>query len=112
MSAYLWLDDLEISHLNARGREVRNLELDADGTLRFSASADTAHAATKATHHSATLLIVAANTGKTELCAHEEFLATAELLDLPYDGACFGSVVHRADVGAEFGRVGVFGDGD
>lgn len=112
MSAYLWLDDLEISHLNARGREVRNLELDADGTLRFAASADTAHAATKATHHSATLLIVAANTRKTKLCAHEELLATAELLDFPYDGARFGRVVHRADVGAEFGRVGVFGNGD
>lgn len=94
MSAYLGLNNLEISHLNARGREVRNLELDADGTLRLAASTDTAHAATKATHHSTALLIVAANTGKTELSAHEELLATTELLDLPHDGACFRRVVH------------------
>jgi hypothetical protein len=112
VSAYLRLNNLEISHLNARGREIRNLELDADGTLRLAASANTAHAATEATHHSAALLIVTTHTGQTELGAHEEFFATAELLDLPYDGACFGRVVHRADVGAEFRRVGVFRDGD
>jgi hypothetical protein len=94
VSAYLWLNNLEIPHLNARSREVGNLKLDADGTLRFAASADTAHAATETTHHSTALLIVAAHTGQTELGAHEELLATTELLDLPYDGARFGRVVH------------------
>jgi hypothetical protein len=94
MPTHLWLNNLEISHLNARSREVRNLKLDADGTLRFAASANTAHAATETTHHSAALLIVTAHTGQTELGAHKEFLATTELLDLPYDGAGFRRVVH------------------
>jgi len=94
VSAHLGLNNLEIPHLDAGGREVRNLELDADGTLGLAASANTAHAATEATHHSAALLIVTAHTGQTEFGAHEEFLATTELLDLPYDGARFRSIVH------------------
>jgi hypothetical protein len=94
VQAYLWLNNLEISHLNARSREVRNLKLDADGTLRLAASANTAHAATETTHHSTSLLIVTAHTGQTELGAHEELLATTELLDLPYDRTGFGRVVH------------------
>jgi len=92
--AYLWLNNLEISHLNARGREVRDLKLDADGALRFAASADTAHAATETSHHSTALLVITTYTWQTELGAHEELFATAELLDLPYDRACFGCVVH------------------
>jgi hypothetical protein len=34
------------------------------------------------------------------------------LLDLPNDCGFFGGVVHGADVGAEPGRVCVFGNGD
>jgi hypothetical protein len=92
--AYLWLNNLEIPDLNAGSREVRDLELHTDGALCFAASADAAHAATKATHHSASLLVVTTHTGQAELGAHEELFATTELLDLPYDGARFRRVVY------------------
>ena len=109
---HLRLNNLEVPNLDSRCREVRNLELDADGSLGLSAASNTTHASAEPSHHSTSLLVVASHAGQTELGAHEELFAATELLDLPHDGACFGCVVHRADVGAEFGRVGVFGDGD
>lgn len=57
------------------------------------------------------MLVVALDGRQAELGAHEELLAAAELLDLPDDGALLGRIVHRADVGAEAGGVGVLGDG-
>ncbi len=58
------------------------------------------------------MLVIAPDAGQTQLGAHEELLAAAELLDLPDDGALLGRVVNRADVGAEARRVGVVGDGN
>ena len=57
------------------------------------------------------MLVVAFHRRETQLRAHEELLAAAELFDLPDDGAFLGRVVHAADVGAEARRVGVFGHG-
>ena len=58
------------------------------------------------------MLVIAFDRGQPQLGAHQEFLATAKLLDLPDDGRLFRRIVHGADVGAEAGRVGVLGDGD
>lgn len=108
----LRLNNLEVPNLNTRRREIRNLELDADGSLGLSTASNTTHATSEPTHHSTSLFVVASHAGQTELGTHQELFAATELLDLPHYRACFGRVVHRADVGAEFGRVGVFGDGD
>jgi hypothetical protein len=82
-SAYLWFDNLQIPDLNAGSCEVGNFELDIDRALAL-ARANTSHASTKAAHHTSTFLIVSSHGGKTKLCTHEKFLATAELLYLPY----------------------------
>ena len=60
----LRLNNLEVPNLNTRRREIRNLELDADGSLGLSATSDATHAATEASHHSTTLLIVASHAGQ------------------------------------------------
>lgn len=109
---HLRLNDLQISHLNTRRGKVRNFKLHADGSLGLSATADTTHAAAEASHHTTSLLVVAAHTWQAQLCTHEKLLAASELLDLPHDGARLGRVVHGTDVCAELGCVGVFGHGD
>jgi hypothetical protein len=108
---HLRLYDLEIANLYPARREVRNLELDLDGSLGL-AAADAAHAAAEAAHHAAALVVVAPDGRQAELGAHEELLGAAELLDLPDDGRRLRRVVHGADVGPEAGRVGVVRDGD
>ena len=57
------------------------------------------------------MLVVPFHGGQAEFGAHQEFLAAAELFDLPYDGALFRRVVDAAYCGAESWRVGVFGHG-
>lgn len=110
--AYLWLNDLQIPHLDARRSEVGNLKLDLDGSLSLARTRDSPHAAAEAAHHASSFVVVATDARQPELRAHQELLAAAELLDLPDDGGGFGRVVHGADVCAEAGRVGVVGDGD
>jgi hypothetical protein len=56
------------------------------------------------------MLVVAFYGRQAQLGAHEKLFAAAKLLDLPYYGAFFGSVMDGADVGAEAGGVGVVGD--
>jgi hypothetical protein len=107
----LWLNNLQIPHLNSTRRKVRNFKLDINRPLSFT-SAHTTHTASKPTHHAAALFVVAAYRRQPEFSAHEEFLAAAELLDFPDDGRGFGRVVDGADVCAEARRVGVFGDGN
>jgi hypothetical protein len=109
--AYLWLDDLQVPHLDTRCCEIRNLELDVDGSLSL-ASANTTHASTESTHHTTTLLVVSSYRGKTQLGTHEELFTSTELLDLPYYRRCLGRVVHGTNVGAETRGVGVFGYGN
>lgn len=109
---YLRLGNLQVPHLNTARREIGDLKLDVDGSLRLADGPGTAHTTSKSTRHAAAGLVVALDGGETQLRAHQELLAAAELLDLPDDGGLLGGVVHCSDVGAEAGRVGVFGDGD
>jgi hypothetical protein len=69
--------------LNSGSGEVGDLELDVDRPLRLAHRTSSAHAATKATRHATTVLVVSLHGGKTQLRSHEEFLATTKLLDLP-----------------------------
>lgn len=107
---YLRLYDLQIPHLDPTGREIWNFKLDAYRSLRF--AGHSTHAAAKASHHTTAFLVVAAYTWQTEFSTHEKLFAATELLDFPDDGGGLGRVVDGADVGAEFGRVRVFGNGD
>lgn len=81
---YLWLNDLQVPDLNATGCEVGDLELDVDRPLRLAAT-HTTHTSSKSTHHTTALLIVTTYRGQTKLSAHQKFLATSELLNLPYN---------------------------
>lgn len=109
--AHLRFSNLQIPHLDPTSREIRNLKLDVDRPLGL-AVVCSAHAPSKATGHATAEFVVALDGGETQLGAHEELLAAAELLDFPDNGGLLGGVVHCADVGAEAGGVGVVGDGD
>jgi hypothetical protein len=108
---YLRLDNLQIPHLYPTRRKIRNFKLYINRPLSL-ARAHTTHTAAKPTHHAAALFVVAADAGEAEFGAHEKFFAAAKLLDFPDYGGGFGRVVYGADVCAETGGVGVFGDGD
>lgn len=108
---HLGLYDLQIPHLNAARREIGYLELDADWSLALS-SLRASHAAAEPTRHTTAMLVIALDRRQIQFGPHEELLAAAELLDLPHNGGFLRRVVHGSDVGAEAGRVGVFGDGD
>jgi hypothetical protein len=71
--------------LDTTGGEIGDLELDVDGPFGFTDASSTAHATSESTGHTTATLIVALDGGQTQLCSHEEFLTTAELLDLPND---------------------------
>ena len=60
---YLWFGDLQISHLDAAGREIGDLELDVDGTFRLAYAAGSAHAASEPTGHTAAALVVTLDRG-------------------------------------------------
>ncbi len=111
-TTHLRLDYFQIPHLDPACREIGYLELDADRPLPSLRSAQPPHAAPEPAGHAAAVLVIALHGGQAQLGAHEEFLAPAELLDLPDYGGLLGGVVHGADVGAEARGVGVFGDGD
>jgi hypothetical protein len=68
----------------------------------------------KLTHHTTTSLFVTSHAGQTELCSHQELLASAKLFDLPDDTAGLGSIVDRADVRPETRRIRIirYGNGD
>lgn len=60
---YLRFGDLQISHLDATGREIGDLELDVDGPFRFAYASGSAHAASEPTGHTAAALVVALDGG-------------------------------------------------
>lgn len=81
------LDDLQVTHLDPRSREIRNLELDLYGRLSFQ--------------------ILAFNTWKTKVGSHQVFLAARERLDAPDDGTLLRGVLDVTDGRLELRRVGV-----
>lgn len=109
---YLWLNDLQIPHLNATRGEIGNLKLDVDRPLAFTRARHATHASSEPTRHAAAVLVITLDAGQAKFRAHQELFGAAELLDLPDDGGLLRRIVHRANVGAEPRRVGVFGDGD
>lgn len=92
-------------------RKVGDFKLDLNGSFGALAT-DSTHTASKATRHATTVLIVSSDARKAKFSAHEEFLVTAKLLNLPDNGALLGGVVYRADVGSESGGIGIVGDRD
>lgn len=108
---YLRFRDLQVPDLDTASSEVRDFEFDVDRPLCLALPGST-HATSETTGHATTVLVVALYGRQPQLCAHEELLASAELLDLPDDGRLLGRVVHGSDVGAETGGVGVFRDWD
>jgi len=109
---YLRLGDLQVPHLDTTGGEVGDLELDIDGSLRLANGASAAHAAPKSTCHTPASLVISLDGRQTQLRPHKELLTAAELFNLPDDSGLFWGIVHGTDVGAEPGRVCVFGNGD
>lgn len=99
--AYLWLRNLQVSHLDSAGCEVRNLEFDIDRSLALAGLSCTAHATAITASHATAVLVVALDGGQAELSAHQELFPAAELLDLPDDGRLLRRIVHCADVGTE-----------
>lgn len=99
---YLRFRDLQVPDLDTASSEVRDFEFDVDRPLCLALPGST-HATSETTGHATTVLVVALYGRQTQLCAHEELLASAELLDLPDDGGLLGRVVHGSDVGAETG---------
>jgi hypothetical protein len=108
---YLWLDNLQVSYLNTRGGEVRNLEFHLNRPLCL-ASTNPSHGATETAHHSTSFVVIAPYGWQAQFCSHEELFPAAKLLDLPDNAAVLRGVVDGADIRAEFRRVCVFGYGD
>jgi hypothetical protein len=71
--------------LDTARRKVRNFEFDIDRALALGCLARTTHATSKASGHTAAVLIVTFDGWQAEFCAHEELFATTELLNLPND---------------------------
>ena len=109
---HLWFYNLQISDLYARGRKIWNLEFDTDWSFALFALACAAHASAESTGHPSAKLIIPFDRGKIELCAHEEFFAASELLDLPYDSTFLRSIMYSANVCSKSWGVGVVGDRD
>lgn len=88
-------DDLEVAHLDARHREVRDLKLDANGRLLLG-------------------LVVGLHAGQRKLGAQHVLLATGHRLDLPEQRLLLGRVRRFADRRAHSrgGGVGVHGQLD
>lgn len=107
---YLWLRDLQVSHLDTARGEIWDLKFDLNGSLGALAGTDATHASTKATSHTASVLIVTTDTGQTKLGAHQELLAATKLLDLPHNGALLRRVVHTSYVCPKARRIGILGD--
>jgi hypothetical protein len=72
--------------LDTARRKVRNFEFDIDRALALGCLARTTHAASKASSHTAAMLIVTFDRWQAEFCTHEEFFTATELLNLPNDG--------------------------
>jgi hypothetical protein len=104
---YLGLNDLQISHLDSTGCEIRNLELDVDRTLSL-ASLGTSHAPSKPTSHTSSAFVIALDRWQAKLGAHQKLLAAAKLLDFPDNSRLLWRVVHRSNVCSETGRIRVF----
>lgn len=85
VSTYFWLYDFEVSYLDPAGRKIWDLELHCDRSLAL-APPRTTHASSEATGHATAVLVVAFDGRQAHFCAHEEFFASPELLDLPNDG--------------------------
>lgn len=109
-TTHLWLNDLQVPHLDPTRREIWDLELDVDGTLALANLRCAAHAASKSTCHAPTVLVVALDGGQTELGTHEELLTATELLDFPNDGGFLRRVVNGPNVGPESRGVSVLWD--
>lgn len=105
---HLGFDYLEVAHLDATRREVRNLELDADWPLPFARLCAT-HASPESSRHAAPVLIVAFHRGQSQFRPHEELFTPSELLDFPDDGRLLRCVVNGSNAGSETRRVRIFG---
>lgn len=77
------LDDLQVAHLDARGSEVGDLELDADWGLA--------------------LLVLCLHAGQAEVGSHQVFLATREGLDGPHDLTVLGDPLDASHCCLELG---------
>lgn len=55
---HLRFNDLKISYLDTTGGEIRDLKFDVDWAFAFSSLSSTSHATTKATSHTASMLII------------------------------------------------------
>ena len=109
-NAYLWLDNLQIPDLNTARGEIGNFELDANWSLCLAFAPYSAHASTKSTSHTSTMLVVAFDAGQAKLGSHKELLTTTELLDFPDYSRLLGCVVDRSDVRPEARGIRVFWD--
>jgi hypothetical protein len=61
---YLGLDDLEVPHLNTTGREIWNFKFDPDWSFCLTSPSDATHAASKASHHATSTLLIAFDAGQ------------------------------------------------
>src|SRR2546423_14731418 len=100
-STYFGLDDLQIPNLYPARREVGDLELNANRSLRFPFTPYPSHASAKAASHATTMLIIAFDTWQSQLGSHKKLLAATELLDLPDNGRLLWCVMHGTDICSE-----------
>lgn len=98
---HLRLNDLQVPDLDATRREIRDFELDIDGSLALGCLARTTHAAPKPSCHAAAMLVVAFDRWQAKLGSHQVFFAAAKLLDLPNDRRLLGRIMHRSNVRPE-----------
>ena len=95
-------DNLEVAHLNAAHREVRNFELDLNDRV-FGAKLDSpTNLDGRFSFH-----FVGFDRGQTERGAHQKLLSARKTLHLPGDDRLFGQPLAIARRCAEFGRIGV-----
>ncbi len=87
-----FLNDFEVPHLDTRDCEVRDFELDLDGSAGV------------------LLSLIAFDRRKTELSSHQEFFASWELLYAPDHGVLIGHILDSADVALEHWRVNIRGN--
>ena len=105
---YLRFNYLQVSHLYSTCREVWNFEFDTDRSLALP-SLCPSHASAEPSGHATTMFVVALDTREAKFSSHEELLATAKLLDLPYDSRLLRCIVDGANVRSKAWRVCIIG---
>ena len=86
------LDNLEVSHLDARYREVRDLELHRDRRALVHRVVLCVRSVSCGEHAGFRDARTTADAREPKVCAHEELAPAAELLDLPDEGGLVGDV--------------------